>query len=78
MSNWYAETSGVNAVCCQLGVVSVAAPRQPPLGPVTIPDREGVSSMKPKACWAALALAFLAAQAEAQVNRGAICMTQVT
>ena len=34
--------------------------------------------MKPKAWWAAVALAFLAAPAGAQVTRGAICMTQVT
>jgi hypothetical protein len=34
--------------------------------------------MRWKATWAALALAFAAAQAEAQVTRGAIAMTQVT
>jgi hypothetical protein len=34
--------------------------------------------MRLKAFWAALALAFVAAPAEAQVNRGAICMTMVT
>jgi hypothetical protein len=34
--------------------------------------------MERKTCWAALALIFLAARVEAQVSRGAICMTQVT
>jgi hypothetical protein len=34
--------------------------------------------MRWQAGWAALALAFVAAPAEAQVTRGAICMTMAT
>jgi hypothetical protein len=34
--------------------------------------------MKQQACWTALALALLAAPAEAQVTGAAVCMTQVT
>ena len=35
-------------------------------------------TMRLKACWVALALAFVAGPAEAQVIRGAVCMTMVT
>ena len=57
---------------------ALVEPGQPLLFLVTLPDRQGVSPMKRKAGWAAVALAFLAAPALAQVTRGAIGMTQVT